>query len=178
MKIANPVKDRHARIEVVPLIDIMFFLLAAFVLVSLTMVKQLTVEVDLPAAHAAAQAADKEPIALAVDRDGAVFFGHDPVELDELRARLAEQLKDNPKLPVSIAGDRETTHGAMVAVLQYVRACGAENVGFALQNLDAAAAGPVPVRPAEGNSAGSASPTENSAPGISTSNANPGEGQP
>lgn len=133
MKIASPIAKRKARIEIIPLIDIMFFLLAAFVLVSLTMVRQLTVEVDLPQGADAAKNSDLEPIALAVDHDGGIWYGLEQVDLPELRQRLEAALADDRSLPVSISGDRAVSHGTMVEVLQYVRGCGAENVGFALQ---------------------------------------------
>ena len=48
-----PSEHTEARIEIVPLIDIMFFLLASFMLVSLTMAKQQTIKVSLPTATTA-----------------------------------------------------------------------------------------------------------------------------
>ena len=53
MHISSPVHGKHARIEIIPLIDIMFFLLASFMMVSLSMTKVENIQVDLPPAIAA-----------------------------------------------------------------------------------------------------------------------------
>jgi len=137
MKIPSPIPTRKARLEIIPLIDIMFFLLAAFVLVSLTMVKQLTVKVDLPAVIEASRGEERDPIALGVDRDGAVYFGEEPVELGELRRRLENVVATDPDRAVIISGDTLATHGAMVSVLEFVRSCGVHRVAFAVRTRDA-----------------------------------------
>lgn len=139
MKIPSPIPTRKARLEIIPLIDIMFFLLAAFVLVSLTMVKQLTVKVDLPAVVEAARDAERDPLAIGVDRDGAVYFGEEPVEMGELRRRVEAALAADPDRSVIISGDTLATHGSMVSVLEFIRSCGAHRVAFAVRARDAAA---------------------------------------
>ena len=50
MKIRSPLPSRKTRLEIIPLIDVMFFLLASFMMVSLTMTKQQTIKVNLPVA--------------------------------------------------------------------------------------------------------------------------------
>ena len=54
MKITSPVSRKKARIEIIPLIDIMFFLLATFVMVSMSMVKNQGIAVNLPKASTSA----------------------------------------------------------------------------------------------------------------------------
>lgn len=134
MKIANPVVVKKARIEVIPLIDIMFFLLAAFVLVSLTMVRQLTVEVNLPQAIAAASRnMESEMIAIALDESGFIWYGDEQVSLADLRQRVREEVAQNSQVPIQISGDRNVSYGAMADLLQQVRSCGAQKVAFALE---------------------------------------------
>ncbi len=133
MKIPSPIPTRKARLEIIPLIDIMFFLLAAFVLVSLTMVKQLTIKVDLPAV-ASGQREDKmEPFSVGIDAQGNIFAGHEAVDLPELRNRLQARLATDPEVEVTISGDSRTTHGAMVSVLEFIRSCGIHRVAFAVK---------------------------------------------
>ena len=142
MKFPSPIPTRKARLEIIPLIDIMFFLLAAFVLVSLTMVKQLTVKVDLPAAAGAERDQRDEPFAIGIDARGNVFAGSEAVDLPELRLRLQDRLAADPDAAVTISGDSRTTHGSMVGVLEFVRSCGVQRVAFAVKTRDAAPANP------------------------------------
>lgn len=120
----------HARIEIVPLIDIMFFLLASFMLVSLTMSKQQTIKVDLPSAVASRQDFKPEMINLAVDRSGSYFLEKQRINLPDLQKELERRVQANTNLPVYISGDLETTHGAMVGLLDLVRSTGLQRVAF------------------------------------------------
>jgi biopolymer transport protein ExbD len=133
MKIISPLPRKKARLEIIPLIDIMFFLLASFMLVSLTMTKQRTVSVNLPAAATAQTNLKPDNISLAVNAGGQVFIEKQPVTLDALEAMLKERLKVNKELPVFISGDAATPHGAMIAVLDYVRRCGVTKVAFSVK---------------------------------------------
>ena len=142
MKFPSPIPARKARLEIIPLIDIMFFLLAAFVLVSLTMVKQLTIKVDLPAVAQAERDKDRDPFAVGVDARGNVFLGEELIGLPDLRQRLQSNLATDPDLSVTISGDANTTHGAMVGVLEFIRSCGVHRVAFAVKTRDDAPPAP------------------------------------
>jgi biopolymer transport protein ExbD len=144
MKFPNPIPAKRARLEIIPLIDIMFFLLAAFVLVSLTMVKQLTVKVDLPAvAEAIRDAGRDEPFAIGVDARGNIHAGEEMVDLETLRAKLSERLAADKDTRVVISGDARVTHGAMIGVLEFVRSCGIQQVAFAVRARADSAPAPV-----------------------------------
>ena len=136
MKLVSPLPHKKARLEVVPLIDIMFFLLASFMMVSLTMTKQRTVGVNLPAASFAQTSLKPDSISLAVDAAGRVFFEKQPVTLEQLEQLLRDKLAQNRDLPVYLSGDAATPHGAMVAVLDYVRRCGVTKVGFNVKPVE------------------------------------------
>jgi biopolymer transport protein ExbD len=133
MKIVSPLPHKKARLEVVPLIDIMFFLLASFMMVSLTMTKQRTVSVNLPAVSAADSSLKPETIQLAVTQSGQLYIDKQAIELPALEALLKQRLTANALLPVYISGDAATPHGSMVAVLDYVRRCGVTKVAFNVQ---------------------------------------------
>lgn len=133
MKIVSPLPQKKARLEIIPLIDIMFFLLASFMLVSLTMTKQRTVSVNLPAAASAQTNLKPDTISLAVKADGQLFMEKQPIALEALEELLKDKLKANKDLPVFISGDAATPHGAMIAVLDYVRRCGVTKVAFSVK---------------------------------------------
>lgn len=122
--------EKHARIEIIPLIDIMFFLLASFMLVSLTMSKQQTIKVDLPSAVQARQDFKPEIINLAVDKTGGYYLEKERMTLPDLQKELQRRYTINTNLPVYLSGDVETTHGSMVGLLDIVRQTGFQKVAF------------------------------------------------
>ena len=138
MKIVSPLPHKKARLEIIPLIDIMFFLLASFMLVSLTMTKQRTVSVNLPAAASSQTNLKPDTISLAVNASGQVFFEKQAIALEAIESMLKERLAVNKDLPVYISGDAATPHGAMIAVLDYVRRCGVTKVAFNVKTVEAA----------------------------------------
>jgi biopolymer transport protein ExbD len=135
MKIVSPLAKKKARLEIIPLIDIMFFLLASFMLVSLTMTKQRTVAVNLPVAATSQTNLKPDAISLAVDARGQVFFEKQGIALPELETLVKQRLAANRDLPVYISGDAATPHGAMIAVLDYIRRCGVTKVAFNVKPL-------------------------------------------
>jgi biopolymer transport protein ExbD len=130
MRIVSPLPVKKARLEIVPLIDIMFFLLASFMMVSLTMTRQRTVSVNLPVAATSQTNLKPDTVSLAVTAGGQVFFEKQSISLEALDTMLKERLAANKELPVYISGDAATPHGAMIAVLDYVRRCGVTKVAF------------------------------------------------
>ena len=120
----------HARIEIIPLIDIMFLLLASFMLVTLSMSKQETIKVDLPSAVASRPDFKPEIINLAVDKGGYYYLEKQRTTLPELQKELTRRVQSNTNLPVYVSGDLETTHGAMVGLLDLVRGAGLQRVAF------------------------------------------------
>src|SRR5688572_5551894 len=135
-------QDHEARIEIIPLIDIMFFLLAAFMLVSLSMVNMKSVQVNLPTATTATADTKKDFVNLSIDRAGAIFFDQQPIGPNELAQRLAVMRKTNDALRVFISGDREARHGDVIRVLDFVRSAGVEKVAFEIREEKPAATPP------------------------------------
>ena len=130
MKLRSPLPQRKTRLEIIPLIDIMFFLLASFMLVSLTMTKQQTVKVDLPVESASQNDFKPDMINLAVDAAGDYFLGKDRVSLPDLERLLTERRALNAATPVFISGDENARHGSMVRLLGIVRRIGFTKVAF------------------------------------------------
>ncbi len=95
-----PPESAEARIEIVPLIDIMFFLLAAFMLVSLSMVNMKSVKVNLPTATSATAEMKKDYVDISVEKSGAIYLDKKPMADNELVRSLASWQQANPKLRV------------------------------------------------------------------------------
>jgi len=136
MKIGSPVPHKKARIEIIPLIDIMFFLLASFMMVSLTMIKMQSIKMDLPTATQAKRDFKPEIINLAVDKIGDVWIEKQRKTMPEVFSYLTNKLNANTNLPVYISGDKDATHGSVISVLDLVRRAGIQRVSFAINSPD------------------------------------------
>jgi biopolymer transport protein ExbD len=133
MKIPSPLPPRRARLEIVPLIDIMFFLLASFMLVSVTLHKNHCMPVNLEGATTAQSELKPDAVIISVDRAGQVFVDRQASTLPDLRSLLAGRVKANAGVAVYIAGDADTPHGRMIDVLDFVRSAGVQKVAFTVK---------------------------------------------
>lgn len=131
MKLASPGPKKRARLEIIPLIDVMFFLLAAFMMVSLGMDKMQNTPVNLPSASQARRDYQPGSLNIAVDKAGTVWVQKRALTLAELSLAVSNHFRANPTLPVFISGDRETLHGTMADVYAVVRGAGVQKVAFA-----------------------------------------------
>ena len=124
MTIPSPRANRKARIEIVPLIDIIFFLLATFVMVSLSMVKNQGIAVNLPAAATSEPQERVAPATITITDGGALFFNKEAVTREQLAARLQALKASDPEPRVFINGDAKAEFGQAVAVLDEARRLG------------------------------------------------------
>ena len=132
MKFGSPLPHRKARIEIIPLIDIMFFLLASFMLASLSMIRLQSIKMDLPTATVAKRDFKPDIVNIAVDKAGNVSIEKKPVNIVELQTYLSNRFRSNTNLPVYISGDKDATHGTIIGVLDIVRRQGIQKVSFAI----------------------------------------------
>ena len=127
---ASDPSHSEARIEIVPLIDIMFFLLASFMLVSLSMVHARTIKVTLPGASTATLDSMKHTATVSIDAAGRAFLDKKLLTDEALRTKLGAAHAADPALRVVIAGDTAARHGDVIRVLNSVRSAGIERVAF------------------------------------------------
>src|SRR5512140_251073 len=138
MKIRSPLPHKKARIEIIPLIDIMFFLLASFMMASLSMMKLQSVKMDLPTASTARRELKPDIVNVGVDKAGEVYIDKSNVTLAELRGFLSNKFRVNTNVPVFLSGDSNATHASVVRVLESVRAVGIQQVSFSISPSGAA----------------------------------------
>jgi biopolymer transport protein ExbD len=125
---------KRARIEIIPLIDIIFFLLATFIMVSLSMTKNQGVQVALPTASSAASLGDQQEmekaVTLTVNDKGDVFYNKEKITIAQLPLRL-QTFKTTAKDPrVIVNADAGANFKFVVAVLDEVRKIGIGKVGI------------------------------------------------
>jgi biopolymer transport protein ExbD len=133
MKIRSPLPQRQTRLEIIPLIDIMFFLLASFMMVSLQMQKIRALKANLPTATLATSTAKPDIINLIVDRFGQVKADDKPVSLADLSITLAKRYEANTNIPVYITGTKDATHGSIIYVLDLVKHAGIQRVAISVK---------------------------------------------
>src|SRR5213079_1152925 len=103
MHVTSPIPHKKARIEIIPLIDIMFFLLASFMMVSLSQVHMKGIKVNLPSGVSGQTQTKREYISVSVDKDGHYFFDKHEVADEELRNRLLRVHESAPEARCSFA---------------------------------------------------------------------------
>ena len=134
MKIPMPAVRKRPRIEIIPLIDIIFFLLATFVMVSLSMVKNQGIRVNLPtAATSTAQEQKHTPVTVTVTTDGTFYLNKEELSLVQITARLTQLKADDPELIVIINGDRKAFFGDAIGILDEIRRLGISKVTIQTQ---------------------------------------------
>ncbi len=146
MKVASPLPRKRARIEIIPLIDIMFFLLASFMMVSLSQVHMKGIRVNLPSSVAVAQPTPpnkKDFTSLRVDGDGLVHFDQEVLADGDVMPKLLQLYNSNHNAKVFISGDKEALHGDVIKLLDRVRSAHIEKVGYEIK-VKAGAGGGAP----------------------------------
>lgn len=130
MNIPSPRGARRARIEIVPLIDIIFFLLATFVMVSMSMIKNQGISVNLPVAASSGAQERKDYSAITVTAAGEYYFNKDVVTLEQVIERLKAVKAAEADPRVFINGDEKAEFGKAIAVLDEVRKLGISKVAI------------------------------------------------
>ncbi|MHA3775192.1 ExbD/TolR family protein [Verrucomicrobiota bacterium sgz303538] len=144
MKLSSPIPPRKARIEIIPLIDIMFFLLACFMLVSLSMTQMRGMKVTLPTATSSTPENKSDFHAITIDALGNLYLEKDAMD----RSQLMEQVKAlsiaNPEARFYIRADENATHGEVVRLLDEIKRVGIQKVAFEIKAQSIAAPTAVP----------------------------------
>ena len=134
MHVSSPIPHKKARIEIIPLIDIMFFLLASFMMVSLSQVHMKGIKVNLPTASSGQTQTKREYISVSVDKDGHYFFDKDEVKDEELISRLRKVHDSAPEAKVFVRGDRDSVHLNVTHALDIIRAAGFYKISFEIRS--------------------------------------------
>ena len=133
MRVSSPVPHKRARIEIIPLIDIMFFLLASFMMVSLSQIHMKGIRVNLPAAVAPPPSTVKDYVSIKVQEGNAVYFDNQYVADDQVLPRLYQLHSANPNIKVSLSASLMAMYGDVISVLDKVRAAGITKVGYQIR---------------------------------------------
>ena len=143
MEVSSPIPKKHARIEIIPLIDIMFFLLASFMMVSLSQTTMKGIKVALPMGSSGVTQSKKDYVSFSVDRDGFIYFDKTKIELLDVAPKLKGMYQVNPETKIFVRGDKEALHGNVTRLLDQIRSTGFTKIAFEIKSVSGAGV-PVP----------------------------------
>ena len=123
---------RRGRIEIIPMIDVMFFLLATFMLSSLSMQNLDSLQVNLPQGEAEKLSA-KTPVTLTLTRDSKIFVNRTAVTLETLGDTLKPLLRDSEQ-KVVVSADSDAPQGIVVQAMLRARSAGAQHFLIAVKH--------------------------------------------
>jgi biopolymer transport protein ExbD len=130
MKLSSGFETKKARVEMLPLIDVVFLLLVFFIYAFLSMTVHHGLKVDLPEAGLAAQNTE-EYIAITIDCDNQLFLNQEPVNERDLIPRIQTLRGPDSERPIFIHGDKSADLGIAVKILDQLQAAGIQKISFA-----------------------------------------------
>lgn len=132
MRLRNLRVERQPKIMIIPMIDIIFFLLVFFMMSTLYMVEQRTLPVNLPQASAAQSDLAKN-VAITVARDGAIYIDQEQIPPELFRARIQVQLARQSDAAFILRADKQAEYGQVVMILDELKTLGVKKVAVATE---------------------------------------------
>lgn len=127
-------QQRRARVEIIPLIDVMFLLVAFLMVTSISMVVQKGIFVDLASARSSSDHnRDSEVLVISVNQSGELFLNRKTIDEKELLQELEAAVALDKNRSVIINADRDARHGAVISALDLVRQSGLHNIVFSTE---------------------------------------------
>jgi biopolymer transport protein ExbD len=121
---------KKARIEIIPMIDTMFFLLIFFMVATLSMTIMRGVPVNLPKSETAKKDL-KENISVTISKDDRIYYNKEEIQLSELRPLLKKDVTYNPDVLVILNADKDTIHGKVIDLIDEVKLSGVTKFAIA-----------------------------------------------
>lgn len=130
MKLRNMRVERQPKLMIIPMIDIIFFLLVFFMMSTLYMVEQRTLPVNLPQASTS-QADFAKNVTVTIARDGTIYIGQEQLPPELFKARIQAQLAQQSDTAFVLRADKQAEYGRVVKVLDDFKSLGVKKVAVA-----------------------------------------------
>jgi len=130
MKFHNDSPEEEARIELVPLIDVIFCILTFFILAAVTLTRQTAINVDLPRAGTG-QSQLRELLIVSVDPIGQTYIEKQPVTREQLYDAMLQFRQTSPDGLIVLYASRASSYNDVVQVLDLLRSVGGSRVALA-----------------------------------------------
>jgi biopolymer transport protein ExbD len=122
--------EQEARIELIPLLDVVFCILIFFLFATLQLTRQQAIEVNLPSARTG-QPQQRQLLVVSIDALGQTFADQQPIPLDLLALKLKDFQERNPQALMVLYADRDASYSEVVRVLDLMRSIGGDRVALA-----------------------------------------------
>lgn len=132
MRLRSRRSEREPRLMIIPMIDIIFFLLVFFMMNTLFMVQQNVLPVQLPSAKSAESQPAKQ-VAITVSKDGNVWINSKKIQLNEFRTLIHQEIKNEPNAVFVLRADRVVPHGQVIEVMDEMKIAGVKRISVATE---------------------------------------------
>ncbi len=132
MKLRSMKVQDEPKLMIIPMIDIIFFLLVFFMISTMTMVQQNTFKVGLPQARSA-QLDMNQHANITVMADGNIAFNKESLDKEQLIRRVQIELQRNPDLQVILNGDKDVNYGFVIETFDALKQAGVKKLSIAVE---------------------------------------------
>lgn len=133
MKLRNLRLECQPKLMIIPMIDIIFFLLVFFMMSTLYMVDQRTIPVNLPQTATSQSSDVPHSVSIAVTPEGRILFEQEEISLELLKKRAQIELSKQNDLVFVLRSDKRAEYGTVVAVLDELKLAGVQRVAIATE---------------------------------------------
>ena len=130
MKLRNYRETKQPDLNLIPMIDIMFFLLVFFMLSTMYMVEQKTIPVNLPQATSAA-IDNKTNFTVTLKDDGSIYLEDQQTDIQTLLMQATKEQKNNPSFAIIIRADKDINYDKVVSFIDTLKKAGITRFGLA-----------------------------------------------
>lgn len=128
-------KRESPRVELTPMVDVVFLLLIFF-MISTTFVETPGISVKLPESSSQKRAQDVKEIKVYLSKEGDIYLGKEPVDLDELRRRLRQHGEQAANITFLLLADKEALHGKVVLLMDLAKETGFGKLAIATEHRE------------------------------------------
>lgn len=132
MKLRSMKVQEEPKLMIIPMIDIIFFLLVFFMISTMTMVQQNTFKVGLPQASSA-QLDMNQHVNITVMADGNIAFNKESLDKEQLIRRVQIELQRNPDLQVILNGDKDVNYGFVIETFDALKQAGVKKLSISVE---------------------------------------------
>jgi len=124
-------ENREPKILIIPMVDVMLFLIAFYVLITGSILPGMNVKTNPPETSKSEKIhLKKKVITVSIKADGTVYFGNKKIPLSLLKEMLKSEKEKNPSLTVAINSDRDASVQMLVSVMDAVEGAGIKSIGL------------------------------------------------
>lgn len=132
MKLSKLRTQHSPQIMIIPMIDIIFFLLVFFMMSTLYMVEQNTIPVALPPTSSA-QSSQDSFVPITITAQANIIFNREEIPPELLTARIQTELLRNQEASFILRGDRQVEYGKVIGILDELKKAGVRKITVATE---------------------------------------------